>query len=292
MPYFSVITPSYNQGSYLETCIRSVLAQADGDFEHWIFDNESTDETAEVAARFPHVKFISERDRGQSDAVNKGFLAATGEIICWLNADDAYELGAFQKLRQAFLKPQTSVVYGDALQVAYDGSGSLSARARFVSRLDLIRWWSPEVKLHQPAIFFRRSMLADVGLLNEELHYALDYEFWWRMSERHEFHYLPEVLAIQHRQPESKTILAWDRVLQERERIFSSHYDLLTNYTPQSLKEERRRCLGQLYLKEAFLGAKDQPAKALKKLGQALIENPAETLHWKNLGILSRMLRR
>lgn len=290
MNFFSVITPSFNQGAYLETCIRSVLAQGEPDFEHWIYDNQSTDESATVAAKFPHLRFISERDRGQSDAVNKGFRSATGEIICWLNADDAYEVGAFAKIRAAFTDPTVKVVYGDARQVTYDGAGTIPAPAKFDSRLDLIRWWSPDVKLHQPAIFFRRSLLEEVGGLREDLHYALDYEFWWRVSERHAFHYLPEVLAIQHRQPESKTILAWDRVLRERERIFAPHYDLVTNYSRTQLDAERRQSLARIHLQDAFLGAAEQPARALRKFGQALRESPREALRWKNLGIFSRML--
>lgn len=292
MPFFSVITPSFNQGAYLETCIRSVLAQNEPDFEHWIFDNRSTDETAAVAKKYPHLHFISEPDRGQSDAVNKGFRAATGEIICWLNADDAYEIGAFAKIRAAFADPAVNVVYGNARQVTYDGSGTLPAPAKFGSRLDFIRWWSPDVKLHQPAIFFRRSILGEVGGLREDLHYALDYEFWWRISERHAFHYLPEVLAIQHRQPESKTILAWDRVLRERERIFAPHYDLLTNYSRARLDRERRQCLARIHLQEAFIGAAEQPARALRKFGAAFSQSPREALRWRNLGIFARMLRR
>ena len=91
--FFSVITPSWNQGKFLGACIGSVVSQNDLDFEHLIFDNCSTDGTAAVAAEFPHVKFVSEPDRGQSQAVNKGLAAARGKIICWLNSDDEYAPG-------------------------------------------------------------------------------------------------------------------------------------------------------------------------------------------------------
>ena len=112
-PFFSVITPSWNQGKFLRACIGSVVNQNDADFEHLIFDNCSTDETAAVAAEFPHVKFVSEPDRGQSHAVNKGLSAARGEIICWLNSDDEYDPGAFAKLREVFSDPAVQVVFGD-----------------------------------------------------------------------------------------------------------------------------------------------------------------------------------
>lgn len=292
MPYFSVITPSFNQGAYIDTCIRSVLDQQDADFEHIVIDNCSTDETAAILARYPHLKTTVEPDRGQSDAINKGFRQATGEIICWLNADDAYPPGVFRRLREFFSDPKSTVVFGDAEQVSYETDETIVAPGRFDSRLDLIRWWSSEVKLHQPAMFFRRRLIDEVGLIDESLHYALDYEFWWRMSENHTFHYLPEVLAIQHRQLESKTIVAWDKVLAERERIFGKFYPLLTTYTPAQLEQERRQSLGRHYLRTAFLTASSAPGRAFKLLWRAVRENPREALHWNSLGVFTRMLRK
>ena len=98
----SIVTPSFNQGRYIENAIRSVLDQGYDNFEHIIYDNCSTDETLEVVAKYPHVKFYSEPDEGQSDALNKGFLKATGEVIGWLNADDLYCPGTFQKVNEIF----------------------------------------------------------------------------------------------------------------------------------------------------------------------------------------------
>jgi glycosyltransferase involved in cell wall biosynthesis len=82
-PFFSVVTPSWNQGGFLRGCVESVLAQGGGDFEHLVFDNLSTDGTAQVATGFPHLRFFGERDSGQSEAVNKGLRLAQGEVLCW-----------------------------------------------------------------------------------------------------------------------------------------------------------------------------------------------------------------
>jgi glycosyltransferase involved in cell wall biosynthesis len=119
--FFSVITPSWNQGEFLARCLECVQRQGSDDYEHLVFDNCSTDASAMVAADFPCVRFVREADRGQSHAVNKGLAAARGEIICWLNADDAYPAGVFTRLRELFADPQCDVVFGDVEQVAYDG---------------------------------------------------------------------------------------------------------------------------------------------------------------------------
>ena len=286
-PFFSVVTPSWNQAGFLKGCIESVLAQNDPDFDHWIFDNCSEDGTAEIASAYPHLKFVREKDRGQSDAVNKGFRAASGEIVCWLNSDDEYAPGAFVELRRAFSNPETMVVFGDVRQVGYDGAGDVVARGSFERREDLVRWWSGAVKLHQPAVFFRRSVLDRVGLLREDLHYAMDYEFWWRMSEFFRFEYLPRVLAVQHRQPDSKTILAWQKVLEERERIFAPHYGLIGG---KSLQEERRQALSKIYLEQAYALVGTRRIDALKLLARSFSEWPRAfwDLAWP--GVLRRVV--
>jgi len=280
-----VITPSWNQGAFIGKCFGSVVEQGAADYEHLVFDNCSTDETAQVVSQFPRVRFYSEPDRGQSDAVNKGLCAARGEIICWLNSDDAYPAGVFGKLREAFSNPAVEVIFGDVLQVAYDGSGKVRAVGRFESRLDLIRWWSSAVKLHQPAIFFRRSSLSKIGLLREDLHYVMDYEFWWRLSESHRFHYLPEILAVQHRQPDSKTIRNWPRVYEEREQIFAPFYGLIDGGNRTSLINEKKTAMAQCYLRNAFAALTADRASSRANIFRAWRESPRAVLNVKNLGL-------
>lgn len=291
-PYFSVITPSWNQGAFLPACIESVMAQQDDSFEHLVFDNRSTDDTALVAARFRHLRFVSESDRGQSHAVNKGLQAARGEIICWLNADDAYPPGLFGRLRDVFADPAKQVLFGDVEQVAYDGRSPQRTEAVFDNRLDLVRWWTSRARLHQPAVFFRRGAVAETGLLREDLHYAMDYEYWWRLSERHRFHRLPEILAIQHRQPDSKTVRSWPKVYQERERIFEPFYALIDSGNPAALRAERRRVLSSRYLMHASAAARTGRSAALGDMWRALREDPSAVFRTEWLGVLRQMLTR
>src|SRR3990167_956889 len=279
-PYFSVITPSWNQGRYLSSCIDSIKNQKDSDYEHIIVDNCSTDETGAILADYAkehQVKVIIEVDRGQSEAVNKGLRLAQGEIICWLNSDDAYLPETFELLRETFSDPSVDVVFGDVRQISYDGRFPERLVAGWENRNDLVRWWNRKVKLHQPAIFFRRSVMEKVGFLREDLHYAMDYEYWWRISEHYPFHYLGKELAIQHRQPESKTIKAWHRVLEEREQIFSSFYGLLD--TKESvLRKERSQALAEQYLLLAYAAVRNDRSAAWFYLKEAFLQSPRVVL--------------
>jgi glycosyltransferase involved in cell wall biosynthesis len=292
MPYFSIITPSFQQGQYLDRCLSSVNEQGDDDYEHIIIDNCSTDQTKEVLAtwsRDPHLKIIVEPDQGQSEAVNKGLRLAQGEIICWLNSDDAYPPETFQKLRNIFSSPEINVVFGDVLQIPY-GEKTIPERAvaQFSNRYDLIRWWSSRVKLHQPAVFFRRSVVDSIGLLDETLHYAMDYEYWWRMSEHEHFYYVPEVLALQHRQLDSKTMKAWDRVLEEREKIFSSHYGLLKEKS-NDLQQERATTLAKHYLLQAYSVVSSHRPAAWRYLKKAWHESPRQVLEKSSWGLIKKL---
>lgn len=292
MPYFSIITPSFNQGRYLAACLESVKKQGDDDYEHIVIDNCSTDETREVLAAWyqdSRLRVIVEPDRGQSEAINKGFRMAQGEIICWLNSDDAYPPETFHKLRNVFSNPNVDVVFGDALQIFDDGKNSSQrAVAQFSQREDLIRWWSSRVRLHQPAVFFRRSVMESIGLLHEELHYAMDYEYWWRMSEHYHFHYVPEVLAIQHRQLDSKTMKAWDRVLEEREKIFSPYYDLLKE-KKSDLERERSTILAQHYLLQAYAMIETNRLGAWNYFKKAWQQAPREALKKSSWGLIKQL---
>jgi glycosyltransferase involved in cell wall biosynthesis len=286
--FFSVITPSWNQGDFLARCLECVQQQGSEDYEHLVFDNCSTDQTETVVAEFPQVRLVREADRGQSHAVNKGLAAARGEIVCWLNADDAYPPGLFARLRELFKDPACDVVFGDVEQVAYDGRPPQLAAAVFRDRLDLVRWWSSRARLHQPAVFFRRKVYEATGPLREDLHYCMDYEYWWRISEKFAFHHVAEVLAIQHRQPESKTVRSWHRVYEERGRIFAPFYSLIDAGDRAALLREKSRTMSDRYLMNASAAAPTDGGAALADVWRGLREDPSAVLRGDWLGVLRR----
>ncbi len=274
-PFFSVVTPSFNQGAWIKGCIRSVLAQETDDFEHLIYDNCSTDETHEVLRRYPHLRWRSEQDRGQAHAVNKALAAARGRVICWLNADDQYPPGAFATVRRELSKPGIDVIYGDAREIYFDGHPGGVRPARFSGRReDFLFWWEKRSDLLQPAVFFTRAAAEKIGPLREDLSLILDTEYWWRLSEHFTFHYVPEVLAIQQRQPDSKTLRQTQRIYLEKARVFEPL--LHQAYPARRLQHafRRRRRMGWRWTDLARAVAANEPTLARECLRRGARENP------------------
>ena len=205
LPKFSIVTTSLNQAGFIDANIGSVVAQQYPDVEHIVVDGGSTDGTLEILKRYPHLRWISEPDRGQSQAFNKGLAMATGEVVGWLNSDDTYEPGVFGLVAEQFRDPDIHVVYGDGHEI--DGSGAVTKgyRSRDVSFEGLVKYWRWRYEFVQPAFFFRRSVFADVGMLDEDLHYAMDYDLFVRLAKKYQFLYIPKPLANLRLHAASKT---------------------------------------------------------------------------------------
>lgn len=205
-PLISVVTPSYNQGRFIERCIQSVLAQDYAPFEHIVVDNCSTDQTLDVLRRYPHLTWVSEPDRGQSDALNKAIRRARGEIIAWINADDCYEPGAFALVARELRRGTgTLVLLGRIHVVDPDGRILNTTTPHFEDHEYLVDIWSHDHGLSQPGMFFRREVLQRVGLFDPRLHYAMDYDFWLRLTRHFPIRVIDAVLARFVVHPESKT---------------------------------------------------------------------------------------
>jgi glycosyltransferase involved in cell wall biosynthesis len=193
-PRISISTPSFNQARYIGQCIRSVQEQDYPDVEHIIFDGGSTDGTLDVLRSYEGVvRWTSEPDKGQSDAINKGFRAATGDIVGWINSDDWYARGAFGIVADYFRDhPEANFVYGNCFFT--DGDGRVLRRFRTLP----YKWeWLlfTGLLIPQPGFFVRRRVLEDSGLLDIAFRNVMDYEWWLRIAPRHPPHFLDRYLA-------------------------------------------------------------------------------------------------
>lgn len=180
-PLISVVTPSYNQGRFIGDAVESVLGQGLARFEHIVVDAESTDETAEVLARYPHLRVFRGKDRGQSDALNKGFLAARAPLICWLNADDYLLDGAFRRVLPRFqADPGIGALVGHYYMVEEGGEFLASMR---VPPFDAGVMRHYGVVLPTSGSYFATRVFRDEGLLLDiDYRIMMDWDFYQRLG--------------------------------------------------------------------------------------------------------------
>jgi glycosyltransferase involved in cell wall biosynthesis len=220
-PRINITTPSFNQGNFLEQTIQSVLDQAYPNLEYIIIDGGSADGSVDIIRKYEKKLsyWVSEKDKGQSDAINKGFRRASGEILAWLNSDDCYLPGTLERVADFFSShPAVDLVYGDLLLI--DSSGkTLGIRKVVPYNYTLALYGLSAVP--QPSAFFRRRALDVVGLLDEELHYQMDIEFFLRFGKRGlNIKHLPVPLAMFRLHAQSKTVSEYHgKVRQANRRI-------------------------------------------------------------------------
>lgn len=205
-PKISIIIPSYNQGQFLEATILSILNQNYANLELMIIDGGSTDNSVEIIKKYQNNLhyWVSEKDRGQTHAINKGFKRASGYLINWLNSDDMLPPGALQALSDATKKhPHADVFFGDYLAV--DAEGELLYSRKSAPFMDSALFWGRQLS-SQPAVFFRRNLLVTLGYLNENQDFCMDTEFWIRIAKNKAvFKQLKTPLGITRAHGEAKT---------------------------------------------------------------------------------------
>ena len=219
LPLFSIITPSFNQVRYLESTIRSVLDQDYPNIEYIIVDGGSEDGSVEVIRRFSDrlAWWVSEKDRGQTDAINKGFARANGEILAWLNSDDTYEPHAITEA-VGFLqsRPEVGLVYGDANFI--DENGCFIGRFP-AAQTDYRRLRQGFVHVPQQAAFWRADLWRKVGPLDPSFYFAMDYDLWTRLAALAPVEYTARLWANFRLHTQGKTISADERCWNEMLKV-------------------------------------------------------------------------
>lgn len=276
-PVVSIITPSFNQGAFLEETIRSVLSQDYPNLEYWIIDGGSDDGSLEIIEKYANhlAGWVSEPDQGQADAINKGFCKINGDIVAWINSDDVYRPQAIERSVNALQShPGVGLVYSDV--------DSIDASGHVFNRMVYDQWQLADLMtfkiLGQPSAFFRRSVLEEVGGLDTSYHYLLDHHLWLRMALKTKIMYVPgQVWSAARMHADAKNVsdaagfgeeaYRLVRWMQEDE-VFAEYYQ----------KHARRIWAGAHRLNAFYLLNGDQPAACLRAYWQGFWKQPATVL--------------
>ena len=204
-PSISIVTCSYQQARYLEATIRSVVSQGYRPLEYLVIDGGSRDGSRQIIERHSSELhyWVSESDKGQSDALIKGFDRSTGDVMGWLCSDDLLLPGALAKVGDFFSRhPEISVVYGNALWI--DAAGNF-IRAKAEPGFNRLAFTYDHNYIPQPSMFWRRSLYEAVGGLNVKFHLAMDSDLWQRFSQKAKIAHIPDFLSCMRFYPEQKT---------------------------------------------------------------------------------------
>jgi glycosyltransferase involved in cell wall biosynthesis len=219
-PLVSIITPSYNQAGFLEETMRSVLEQDYPHIEYIVIDGGLTDGSVEILRRYEQklAYWVSEPDKGQTEAINKGFARARGEILAWINSDDTYQPGAISAaVRELQARPQAALVYADTNFI--DGAGCVIGKFP-AAQTDYAKLRRGYVHIPQQASFFRADLWKQVGPLDPTFYFAMDYDLWVRLARLAPLVYVPgQVWANFRLHGNSKTMAENDRCWPEMVRV-------------------------------------------------------------------------
>lgn len=200
LPKISIITPSFNQGRFIKETIDSVLSQKYPNLEYFVIDGGSTDNTVEILKSYgDKIRWISEKDDGQANAINKGIRLTDGEIIAFLNSDDTYCEGTLEKVSDFFIKNKREFwLSGDYKIIDENGS---ELRSFIPKYKNLWKKINPKIALYitnyvaQPSTFWKREVINKVGYFNEDLQYTMDYEFWLRLLKDYKLNFIYKKLS-------------------------------------------------------------------------------------------------
>ena len=282
-PKISIITPSYNQGDFIEETIRSVLLQDYPDIEYIVVDGKSSDNTIELLKKYGnHLTWTSEPDDGQTDAINKGLKKSTGDIVAYLNSDDIYLPGTFLKIVQYFKNnPETDMIYGNIVHI---NKKSEIIEYKKTKQVTIDNIFTFNVYVPQPTVFLRRSLVKNVGCFDYKLHLAMDFDYWVRIIKNYNISYVNEYLAAARIYPEAKSSSLTSGYKDEFLYIIDKFFSDSSAIQMNKLKNKAK---GMIYLNAARIELmKFSNKEARKNIIQSLRIYPRNFLSFSAIGAL------
>ena len=272
-PLVSIVTPSLNQGQFIRATIDSILCQGYENIEYWVIDGGSTDDTLDILRSYgDQINWLSEPDKGQSHAVNKGWLRARGAVLGWVNADDLLTPAAVEIAVQNFVEhPHVGAVFGDAMYIDEHGSPIKSYPARAFDFEKLVV--ETEDYIPQTSVFIRKGVLDKVGFLDETLHYVMDYDFWLRLGCHTTMQYVPVEMAWLRLHTGAKTVHGMQNFAREFSLIFEKLFS--NSALAQEVQQQKQKVMQTAYIHSAsfcFWGG--NTSQALFYLRKAWREKP------------------
>ncbi|NLW75394.1 MAG: glycosyltransferase [Methanomicrobiales archaeon] len=223
LPLVSIITPSFNKGPFIEETILSIRNQTYQNIEHIVIDGGSTDETISILQKYDNnLNWISEPDNGQSDAINKGWRQAKGDIIAYLNADDTYLPDAIETVVHFFLThPDSVMVYGDGIVSDEFGKNQSPVNCGEFNLKSLVFCQN---NIFQPSVFLQKSVFDTVGEIDTTLHLAMDLDYWLRIAVVYNIDYINKPLSIAKIYQDAKSSAYMHRYVIEYDYILEKLY--------------------------------------------------------------------
>ncbi len=253
--HVSIITPSYNQGKYLEQTIQSVLNQTYSNIEYLVVDGGSTDNSVDIIKKYEEKisYWISESDNGQADAINKGFKLAKGDLVCWVNSDDIlYPDYVANRVQQFKENPNVDMIYGDVEQ-GHDPSIKRLRKGRQTSIKDMLKY--AKCPIPQQSAMWRRDIIEKIGYLVPQWHVILDREYFIRTAANCLIKYVPGPVAFFRNHEQSKSVAEKLKWAEELPKYYEMVFNDNIYHLSPNLLSCKSKCLSKVYLKCAKISA-------------------------------------
>lgn len=275
-PLVSIVTPSYNQGQFIRETIESVLGQDYPNIEYWVIDGGSTDDTVSILREYdadPRFHWLSERDKGQADAINKGWARCHGEILCWLNSDDTYlnQTAVGWQVEGLLAAPDAGFVYGDGHFVDTTGDKLRPFPTRIFAYPALFQ----VAFIVQPTVFIRREIVQKIGPIDISFRFAMDHNYWLRCIAITTPHYIQAPIATYRLHEDSKTVSQTIEINLDTTWAVCQHFSRegrqLT--TPRQRREIMGRLLLSLAIRSLRVGEREYPWQLIRGARQLTIRD-------------------